>query len=482
MTIINNTIYALSTILGKSGVAIVRVSGPACFKIAKAYNFEDKISHAKLFRHQLDSIVDGTMIDDCLIAYFKTPKSFTGEDVLEFHTHGSIAVIKKLLTELALFEDVRIAGPGEFSKRAFMNGKMDLSQAEGLSALIEAETEVQRQVAARQMLGEQGSLYEGWRKNLITILAQLEALIDFPTDDIPESVLGNAEKNISSILTSIKQHLSQDDRSEIIRRGVRVAIIGEPNAGKSTLLNALAKRDVAIVSETAGTTRDVIEVNLDIAGFPFIFYDTAGIRDSLDVIEQEGIRRSYRALQDSDLCLLVIDASATPTYDALMAHIVDLKKPFLVVYNKVDLLNNISESDSNDTYTSRSELICGEGANDFNPLTQYLQHNNALNSCIGYVAISLLEDTSSVENLMGHLKTYAIETYTPISEPLLTSERHRAHLREAKEYLEKFNLEYSIDIASQYVRMAANSLGHIVGKIDVEEVLDTIFSAFCIGK
>ncbi len=448
---LNKTIYALSTILGKSGVAIVRVSGEACLDIARAYHFENKVTHGKLFKHKLHSTKDKVLIDDCLIVYFKSPKSFTGEDVLEFHTHGSVAIIKRLLAELALFDNVRIASPGEFSRRAFMNGKIDLSQAEGLAALIESETEVQRQVATRQMLGEQGSLYANWRNELIDILAKLEALIDFPTDDIPEDILDTASRKIFTILASINHHLSQDNRSEVIQRGIRVAIVGNPNAGKSSLLNAIAKRDVAITSEIAGTTRDIIEIKVDISGFPFIFYDTAGIRDSDDLIEREGVKRSYRAIEDSDLCLLVVDASTMESLNSILDYIRKLNKRCLIIFNKIDIISN----DQNEDYYNLG-LDC--------------------------ISMSLLRDPTAVENLIDYLKIYATENYTPISEPLLTNQRHKAHLNEARNYLASFNLDYSIDISSQYVRMAANSLGHIVGRIDVEEVLDTIFFAFCIGK
>ncbi len=442
--ITNDTIYALSTILGKSGVAIIRISGDECCQIAKKYGFADKVSAGKIFRHTLISIVDGNLIDDCLIACFKAPYSFTGEDILEFHTHGSIAVINKILTELSGIYGLRVADPGEFSKRAFLNGKMDLSQAEGLASLIEAETEVQRQIASRQMSGEQGSLYERWRLDLITILAQLEALIDFPTDDIPENALYLAQQKTENIVLSIEQHLAQGNGSEIVQRGIRVAIIGEANAGKSTLLNALARRDVAITSEIAGTTRDIIEVKLDIAGFPFIIYDTAGIRKSSDIIEQEGIKRSYRALENADICILVIDVTAAIP-QKLIKHIELLQKPFVIVYNKIDLSDSVSD-------------------------------------LVGGIKLGRIKVGPELNNVIEYLKNYAIDVYAPTSEPLLTSERHRVHLCEALRCLEEFDVHYPIDIASQHIRMSANSLGQIVGKINVDEILDEVFSSFCIGK
>ncbi|MCE2991821.1 MAG: tRNA uridine-5-carboxymethylaminomethyl(34) synthesis GTPase MnmE [Candidatus Jidaibacter sp.] len=441
-----DTVYALSTLLGKSGVAIIRVSGSAYFEIAKKYDFADKLIPNKLFRQNLISFKDGSLIDECMIVYFKSPHSFTGEDILEFHTHGSVAVIKKLLSELSTFKNVRLADQGEFSKRAFLNGKLDLSQAEGLAALIEAETEMQRQVASRQMAGEQSSLYENWRHMLIKILAKLEALIDFPTEDIPADVLNNAANEIANISKSICKHLKQKNSAEIIKRGIRVCIIGEPNAGKSTLINAIARRDVSITSQIAGTTRDVIEVRVDIAGFPFIFYDTAGIRESEDAIEKEGVKRAYNALEDADLCLLVSD-SVTCIPEKLLNHIRILNKDYKIVRNKIDLATDlIKDSD-------------------------------------GIINVSLLEnDEAALELIISYLEEYASKTFTPSLEPLIASERHRVLLIESVTYLDAFNIEYPIDISSEYVRMAANSLGQIMGKIDVEEILDTIFSSFCIGK
>jgi len=375
-----DTVYALSTLLGKSGVAIIRVSGSAYFEIAKKYDFADKLIPNKLFRQNLISFKDGSLIDECMIVYFKSPHSFTGEDILEFHTHGSVAVIKKLLSELSTFKNVRLADQGEFSKRAFLNGKLDLSQAEGLAALIEAETEMQRQVASRQMAGEQSSLYENWRHMLIKILAKLEALIDFPTEDIPADVLNNAANEIANISKSICKHLKQKNSAEIIKRGIRVCIIGEPNAGKSTLINAIARRDVSITSQIAGTTRV-------------------------------------------------------------------LNKDYKIVRNKIDLATDlIKDSD-------------------------------------GIINVSLLEnDEAALELIISYLEEYASKTFTPSLEPLIASERHRVLLIESVTYLDAFNIEYPIDISSEYVRMAANSLGQIMGKIDVEEILDTIFSSFCIGK
>ncbi|MDF3048171.1 MAG: trmE [Candidatus Midichloriaceae bacterium] len=441
-----DTIYALSTLLGKSGVAIIRVSGPACFEIGEKYNFADKMMSNRLFRHNLYSLIDASLIDECMIVYFKSPHSFTGEDVLEFHTHGSVAVIKKLLSELSTFESVRIASQGEFSKRAFLNGKLDLSQAEGLAALIEAETEMQRLVASRQMAGEQSSLYESWRQKLVKILAQLEALIDFPTEDIPEEILAIAAGEISNVSAAIHKHLKQTNSAEIIKRGIRVCIMGEPNAGKSTLINSIARREVSITSQIAGTTRDVIEVRMDIAGFPFIFYDTAGIRESGDIIEKEGVKRAYAALEDADLCLLVVDATSSMP-EKLINHIAAVNKKYKIVRNKMDLVANLSED------------------------------------CDGLINVSLLgDDEKAVQLIISYLEKHASETFTPAAEPLLASERHRILLSEAISYLDAFNLSYPLDVSSEYVRMAATSLGQIIGKIDVEEILDTIFSSFCIGK
>lgn len=464
MTKSSDTIFALSTLLGKSGVAIIRISGQAVKEIASKFKFQAKLIPNKAFKHKLVGINSRDLIDECLIIYFKEPKSFTGEDVLEFHTHGSVAVIKRLTDELTSTElehgRLRIAEAGEFSKRAFFNGKMDLTQAEGLAALIDSETEVQRQIAVRQFSGEQGSLYEQWRSELIKILSLLEALIDFPTDDIPPATLNNAQDAINSLKASISNHLKQGNNAEVLRRGFRVAIVGEPNAGKSTLLNHLVKRQAAIVSPSAGTTRDVIEVKLDLEGYAVIISDTAGIRKSNDQIEQEGVKRSINAIEDSDLCLLVCDVSKSIPSN-ILAQITRANICYKIIFNKADLFENkVSLFDHLRDLKGRADAMESES------ITISLAQNN-------HPRIS--EITALI---LRHLKEHCAVS----SEPLLTSERHKHHLKDVIANLDSFDVNAHLDIACEYIRHSANALSQITGKINLEEVLDLVFSSFCIGK
>jgi tRNA modification GTPase len=444
----NKTIFALSTILGKSGVAVIRVSGEKALGVARSFGIKKELEHQTIRKVTITSPIDGAVIDQCMAAFFKGPNSFTGEDVLELQTHGSIAVVKRILNELAELEECRVADPGEFSRRAFMNSKMDLVMAEGLADLIDAETELQRQIAMRQMQGEQSNLYSSWREELLQILSKLEALIDFPTDDIPESELQRAEEKITGLANSMKHHLSQNDVAEVIHRGVRVAIVGAPNAGKSSLINALARRDVAIVSDIAGTTRDIIEVKLDLKGYPFIFFDTAGIRESGDVIEAEGIKRAKSALRDANFCIHVIDRVDNDESASIQKDVEYLSIPYVKLYNKSDMLATLPEAKSDS------------------------------------LTISLKSDNKDahIDDLIKLLIQFAVDHYTPSLEPLLSCVRHKKLIEESIYYLSMFDSRQPLDIASEYVRRATQSISQIIGNIDVEDVLDIIFSNFCIGK
>lgn len=442
-----DTIFALSTILGKSGVAVIRISGPHCIEVAEKFGISHLLIHQSLKKARIKSSVDGSIIDECMVAYFQAPNSFTGEDILELQTHGSIAVVKKVLEELANIDGCRIAEPGEFSKRAFLNEKMDLVVAEGLAELIESETEVQRQIAMRQFQGEQSTLYGEWRESLIGILSHLEALIDFPTDDIPESALESAQNKISQLSKSMKHHLSQGDVAEVLHRGIRVAIVGEPNAGKSTLINALARRDVAIVSDIAGTTRDVIEVRLDLKGYPFILFDTAGIRETEDIIETEGVKRAINALRSANFVIHVIDRLDSKGSDLIHSEVLAADIPFVKIYNKSDLILQDKKISS--------------------------EHSGASLS---------LRNNADVDKIIDVLIKFALEHYAPSSEPLLASLRHRKLIEEATHNLDAFNTPSPLDLSTEYVRRAEVCMSQIIGKIDVDELLSIIFSSFCIGK
>ena len=284
----NQTIYALSTVFGKSGVAVFRISGKNAIEAIKKLSDinSDNIQPRRAYFSKLHGI-DNLPIDHAVVVYFKSPHSFTGEDIVEISSHGSKAVISSLLSNLSQIDSFRLAEAGEFSKRAFYNNKMDLTEAEGLADLIDAETSEQQKYALRQMDGELKNLYDGWRSELVNVLSHLEAYIDFPDEELPENIVLNLENTVFKVKESIKKHLSQSNYGERLKDGFRVVIIGEPNSGKSSLLNTLANREAVIVSDIAGTTRDAIDIHMDINGYPVVFTDTAGLRDTTEIIEEK---------------------------------------------------------------------------------------------------------------------------------------------------------------------------------------------------
>lgn len=303
----NGTIFAPATASGKAGVAVIRVSGPQALEAVKKMTAIKTPVPRKAMFSEIHT-PDGTAVDNGLVLYFPCPNSFTGEDVVEFQTHGGRAIISAVLSGLAQINGFRPAGRGEFTRRAVENGKMDLTAAEGLADLVDAETEQQRKQALRQMGGALAKIYEDWHDRLLHVLAWMEAYIDFPEEEIPENVSADVRGKIAGLMSEIQVHLNDGRRGEKLRDGFQIAIIGAPNAGKSSLMNRLAQRDVAIVSSTAGTTRDIIEVRLDINGYPVIVADTAGLRDTDEEIEAEGVRRAKARAEEADLVLWLSDA------------------------------------------------------------------------------------------------------------------------------------------------------------------------------
>ena len=304
----NDTIYALSTVAGKSGVAVFRISGDASFAAVSQLTklaVEKIVPRRAYYAAVYDSA--GLHLDNALILCFKAPSSFTGEDTVEFHTHGSRAVIESMLDSLGKISGFRLAEPGEFSRRAFYNGKMDLTEAEGLADLIDAETREQQKYALRQMGGELKNLYDGWREKLVNILAYLEAYIDFPDEDLPAGLTAELEAKAADVLAEIEKHLKQSEYGEHLHEGFRAVIVGEPNAGKSSLLNTLARREAVIVSDIAGTTRDAIDIYMDLNGYPVIFTDTAGLRTTDEQIEKKGIEIAYDKAEKADLIIALVD-------------------------------------------------------------------------------------------------------------------------------------------------------------------------------
>lgn len=429
----SHTIYALSTPYGKSGVAVFRVSGENALNVIEHFNINvTKLKNNKRLYTVLYS-QNGSIIDRVLLFYFPNPHSFTGEDVIEIHTHGSIAVIKVLLEELSK-TPARLAEPGEFSRRAFLNGKVDLTEAEAIADIIDAETEMQLKSANKNLAGSLKNLYEGWRHDLLTILSLIEAFIDFPEEDIPHDIVNDIEQGVEKLISQINLHLNDSNKGEKIRSGIKIAILGYPNVGKSTLINALSRRNVAIVSNIPGTTRDAIEVMLDIGGFPFIFTDTAGIRDTADEIEQIGVNIAKEKAMEADLAIILSEENNPFTLD------INLQCHVLHVVNKSDKL---SSKNSKNIYISAK--------------------NNDL------------------DELLTKIMEFA-KNFDPGENPLITRARYREHLQEALNELSMFTLDLPIELAGEHLRRAMYEIGKITGLVEVDEILDVIFSSFCIGK
>jgi tRNA modification GTPase len=445
------TIFALATPFAKSGVAIVRISGSHALVVLRQLTRKESWPPNQAAHCRLHHPATGELVDEALAIYFAAPRSFTGEDVAELHVHGSPAVIRELLGLLAVSPGLRPAEAGEFTRRAFLNGKMDLLAAEGLADLIEAETAEQKRQSQAQMRGEMSRYFEVLRTDIIRALAHLEAYIDFPEEDIPESVLHGLKNDIDHIISTIRQALDDGRRGERLREGLVVAVVGAPNAGKSSLINAIAGRDAAIVSPQAGTTRDVIEIHKDIAGFPVTFLDTAGLRDTSDAIEGEGVRRALARAAEADIKLVLFDATRPADAESL-AQITDNT---LIIFNKIDILPSGVAPQSHAAWQGR---VLGQ------PM--------ALSAASGQGVEALLAA------LAGHLQA----SYHTSQPPLITRARHRALLEQALARLSAINLAAPLELSCEELRQAAVCIGKITGKISVDDVLDVVFSTFCIGK
>ncbi|WP_375316008.1 tRNA uridine-5-carboxymethylaminomethyl(34) synthesis GTPase MnmE [Wolbachia endosymbiont (group A) of Colletes cunicularius] len=442
MTNTNETIFALSTVLGKSGVAVIRISGNYALKALNHFHIKKEIKPR--FATLVDLYDDSNqLIDNGIIIYFPAPNSFTGENVIELQVHGSKAVIKIILEELSKI--FVMARPGEFSLRAFLNGKFDLTQIEGIADLIDAETKMQAKQAIKQISGELERLYSNWRQRLITIQSKIEAYIDFPEDIWAEkSELKKINNEVQSLVQLIQEHLNDNRRGERLREGLHIVITGEPNVGKSTLFNFLAKRDIAIVSEYAGTTRDVLEAHIDIGGYPIILSDTAGIRESSDPIESEGISRAKKRSFEADLRIELF--------------------PFEQRYN---INCNVVNSDTIYVLSKADDAI-----ND----------RNILIGSVDFLPISILKGIGT-NKLISLIKKKAEEKFGHDRDtPVITRQRHRSHMQKALEHLQRFNIDNPIELISEDLRLAAFELGAVIGIINVEEILSSVFSNFCVGK
>ena len=440
-------IYALSSGRGPSGIAIVRISGSDTLKVCKNLtNLKElksnEVNYCKFCDPKNEKIID----PEALLLWFPGPNSYTGDDLAEFQVHGSNAVINALLKALSEQDNCRLAEPGEFTKLAFQNDKIDLLKAESIGDLIHAETELQKDQAVKLVQGNASNYYNDLRDKLIKSLSYIEAKIDFAEDDLPEKVLREVQNSIKEIHTDIHKIIEDNKIGEKIRNGFRVSITGEVNAGKSSLLNLIAKRDVAIVSDEAGTTRDVIETYLNIDGYPVILADTAGIRDANDEVEKKGISLALGKSKEADLNIVVIDNSSKNINNEIMKMI---NKDTIVLLNKSDVLD---------------------------------KHNHKFEA---ETVLASVKDNKNIDKLIKKIKEKLSQKFTSNNSILITRERHRLKLNDCLKEIDNFlkkDQSKDLELAAEDLRMATRHLGSIVGKVDVEEILGSIFKDFCIGK
>jgi tRNA modification GTPase len=442
------TFFALSSGPGIAGVAIIRVSGPETQKVIETLTGKKVPQPRVATLRKINKINTSELIDEGIILWFPGPESYTGEDMAEIQVHGSKAVVDALHSSISQIENCRLAEPGEFTKLAFQNGKINLLEAESIADLISSETEIQRQQAIKIMNGKSADQFNFLREKLLKILSHVEAKIDFPDEDLPTNILNEIKNSSNEVIKKIEKILNDQKVGERIREGFKIAILGPTNAGKSSLINHLSNRDVAIVSEIAGTTRDVIETHLNIDGYPVIISDTAGIRESKDEIEKKGIKLSLNRAEEADLKLVVVDAKSLDFTDVLKGL---LDENAILVINKSDLLEK-----------------------EIDPEIKKINH----------VLISIKEN-KNIDQLISKIKNYLKNKFITNDDILITRERHRQHLKQCLYHLKNFNKkneDEDFDKAAEDLRLATRNLGMIVGKVDVEEILGSIFNDFCIGK
>lgn len=445
-----DTIFALATAAGRAAVAVVRVSGPATRNVVAALAGKvppPRQAGLRRLKH------DGVALDEALVFFFQGPASYTGEDAAEFHVHGGRAVVEALLEALIAL-GLRLAEPGEFTRRAFENGKLDLTQAEGVADLIDAETEGQRKQALSQIGGALSQRYDRWRELLVHALAMLEAAVDFPDEDLPEEVAARARPGLETLAAEIDTALSDVSRGRRVRDGYRIALVGAPNAGKSTVLNGLAERDAAIVTEIAGTTRDIIEVPLVLGGYRVLLADTAGLRETVDVVEAEGVRRARAWAHSADLRIWVVDGFHVEHLEKEESNL--LTPGDWVLINKMDIADVKAVAAATTALAKRGLTVQTVAA-----LTE-----------------------GAVDRLRGDLTVHVTAALSGAEFPAATRLRHAERLREARAYLGRALSEagLEVELAAEDVRLAARALAKITGRIDAEDILDRVFSSFCIGK
>ncbi len=441
-----DTIFALSTGPGRGAIAVIRLSGPKAGESLTLLSGRPLGAARQAIVRALRHPRTGEALDQALTLYFPAPSSFTGEDMAELHVHGGRAVIAGVLESLSEIEGLRPAEPGEFARRAFDQGRLDLVAAEGLADLIAAETGAQRRQALGQMGGALGALYDGWRAGIIEVMALAEAGLDFSDQDLPAGLEEKIKRGIDRLVAALSAHLDDGRRGELVRDGLEIAILGPPNAGKSSLLNAIARRDVAIVAATAGTTRDVVEIRLDLGGYPVLLADTAGLREATDEIEAEGIKRALARAERADLKLIVLDGATWPTIDPKAEALIDSKA--MIILNKADLLAAAAPRSVQGIPIEPVSCITGSG----------------------------------LDGLIARLATEAAKLMAEAASPALTQIRHRRALEEARAALQRARDATGVELCAEDLRLAARALGRITGRVDVEDVLGEVFRSFCIGK
>lgn len=451
------TIYAPASGLAKAGIAVVRLSGPATGAVISALTGRPLPAPRRAVRRQFVDPTDGSALDDGLLLWFPGPGSYTGEDLAELHIHGGPAVRAAILGALSRQPGCRLAEPGEFTRRAFLNERMDLSRAEGVVDLIEAETEAQRRQALRQAEGALFKRCEAWAEHLLRLAAHAEAVIDFPDEDLPEDIWARNADEIRTLRDALSREIDSGRRGERLRDGVRVAIVGPPNVGKSSLLNRLAGRDAAIVNARAGTTRDVVEVALDFEGYPVTLSDTAGLRDAVEEIEAEGVRRALRAARAADI---VIRMSAWDVPDSLPGEeLAGAGVAVIAVRNKADMADDAG---------------AGDAAPASAPASAPAPAGEAL-------ALSV-QSGEGWEDFLKRLRE-AVESVAGLGEAAgLTRARHREAVAEARDALTRALEAPQPDLRAEDIRLALRAIGRITGRVDVEDLLDVVFRDFCIGK
>jgi len=439
-----DSIFALASAPGRAGIAVVRLSGPGSGG-ALAVLAGGRPAARRASLRAIRDPVSGEALDQGLVFWFPGPASFTGEDMAELHLHGGKGVVSAVLAALGRIPNLRPAEPGEFTRRAFDHGRLDLTEAEGLADLIDAETEAQRRQALRQLGGELGRLYEGWRARLLQALARIEAYLDFPDEGLPAGLAAEVTGQAQAVEGEIQAHLNDARRGERLRDGLRIAILGPANAGKSSLLNMLTRREAAIVSNLAGTTRDVIEVALDLGGYPVVVADTAGLRTVTNEVEAEGVRRARSQAEAADIKIILVDGAAWPATDPGVLELIDADS--LVAVNKCDL-----------EAVPKAPLVAGRAA----------------------LAVSV-RDGTGIDEFLSRLQGMVVERLAG-NAPAPTRERHRRALEDCVGALGRHRLATLPELGAEDLRLAVRALGRITGAVDVEDILDAIFREFCIGK